>query len=170
MRSGETELWFGFEGESKVRLQFSDVLRTDAGATIAALRARGITIEILSGDQSGAVGGVADAVGVASWRAGLMPEEKAQAIDSLAAEGRKVLMIGDGLNDAAALARAHAAIAPGTALAASQNAADLVLTGDALMAVVEAIDVARSARRRALENFGFAALYNLVAAPAAMIG
>jgi len=170
LRSGETELWFGFEGESKVRLQFSDVLRTDAGATIAALRARGITIEILSGDQGGAVGGVADAVGVASWRAGLMPEEKAQAIDSLAAEGRKVLMIGDGLNDAAALARAHAAIAPGTALAASQNAADLVLTGDALMAVVEAIDVARSARRRALENFGFAALYNLVAAPAAMIG
>jgi Cu2+-exporting ATPase len=79
-------------------------------------------------------------------------------------------MVGDGLNDAAALARAHAAVAPGTALAASQNAADLVLTGDALMAVVEAIDVARSARRRALENFGFAALYNLVAAPAAMIG
>ena len=99
-----------------------------------------------------------------------MPEEKSEAIDRLAAEGRKVLMIGDGLNDAAALARAHAAVAPGTALAASQNAADLVLTGDALMAVVEAIDVARSARRRALENFGFAALYNVVAAPAAMLG
>ena len=79
-------------------------------------------------------------------------------------------MVGDGLNDAAALARAHAAIAPGSAIEASQNAADLVLTDDALMAVVKAIDVARSARRRALENFGFAALYNLVAAPAAMIG
>ncbi len=170
LRSGETELWFGFEGESKVRLQFSDVLRPDAAATVEALKARGITVEILSGDQIGAVKSAANAVGVATWRAGLMPQEKAEVIDRLAAEGRKVLMIGDGLNDAAALARAHAAIAPGSALEASQNAADLVLTRDALMAVVEAIDVARSARRRALENFGFAALYNLVAAPAAMIG
>ena len=170
LRSGETELWFGFEGESKVRLQFSDVLRPDAGETIAALRARGISVGILSGDQVGAVKDMAEALGVSDWRAGLLPEEKSEAIDRFAAEGRKVLMIGDGLNDAAALARAHAAIAPGTALAASQNAADLVLTGDALMAVVEAIDVARSARRRALENFSFAALYNLVAAPAAMLG
>jgi len=170
LRSGETELWFGFEGESKVRLQFSDILRPDAAGTVRALMARGITVEILSGDQVGAVKAAADAVGVAAWRAGLMPREKAGAIDRLAAEGRKVLMIGDGLNDAAALARAHAAIAPGSALEASQNAADLVLTRDALMTVVEAIDVARSARRRALENFGFAALYNMVAAPAAMLG
>jgi Cu2+-exporting ATPase len=168
--SGETEIWFGFEGETKVRLQFTDGLRPDAADTIKALKARGLTIEILSGDRNGAVKEVAHAVGVADWRAGLLPEEKSDAIDRLTTGGRKVLMVGDGLNDAAALARAHAAVAPGTALAASQNAADLVLTGDALMAVVEAIDVARSARRRALENFGFAALYNLVAAPAAMIG
>jgi len=168
--SGETELWFGFEGETKVRLQFTDGLRPDAADTIKALKARGLTVEILSGDRNGAVKGVAHAVGVADWRAGLLPEEKSEAIDRLTTGGRKVLMVGDGLNDAAALARAHAAVAPGTALAASQNAADLVLTGDALMAVVEAIDVARSARRRALENFGFAALYNLVAAPAAMVG
>lgn len=170
LRSGETELWFGFEGETKVRLQFSDVVRPDAAAAIAALRARGMTVEILSGDQVGAVSAVADAVGVADWKAGLLPQEKAEAVDRLAAAGRKVLMVGDGLNDAAALARAHAAIAPGSALEASQNAADLVLTQDALMAIVEAVDVARSARRRALENFGFAALYNLVAAPAAMLG
>lgn len=170
LRSSETELWFGFVGESAVRLRFSDVLRPDAVATVAALKARGLTVEILSGDQAAVVQSVADAVGVAPWRAGLTPQEKAEAIDRLAAEGRKVLMVGDGLNDAAALARAHAAIAPGSALEASQNAADLVLTQDDLMAVIEAIDVARSARRRALENFGFAALYNLVAAPAAMLG
>ena len=170
LRSGETELWFGFETGAKVRLQFSDVLRPDAAATVEALKARGITVEILSGDQVGAVKAAADTVGVSDWRAGLTPQEKSGAIDRLAADGRKVLMVGDGLNDAAALARAHAAIAPGSALEASQNAADLVLTHDSLMAVVEAIDVARSARRRALENFGFAALYNLLAAPAAMLG
>jgi Cu2+-exporting ATPase len=169
-QSGETDLWFGFETGTKVRLQFSDVLRPDAAETVRALKARGLTVEILSGDQAGAVRTVADTTGGADWRAGLLPAEKAEAIDRLKAKGRKVLMIGDGLNDAAALARAHAAIAPGSALEASQNAADLVLTRDSLMAVVEAIDVARSARRRALENFGFAALYNLVAAPAAMIG
>ena len=79
-------------------------------------------------------------------------------------------MVGDGLNDAAALAKAHASMAPGAAADASQNAADLVFQGEELMAVVEAIDVARAARRRALENFGFSALYNLVAAPAACFG
>lgn len=170
LRSVETELWFGFIDGPKVRLRFSDTLRSDAARAIAALHARGLTVEILSGDQASVVDAVARTVGVTTWRAGLLPAEKAEAIDHLAARGRKVLMVGDGLNDAAALARAHAAISPGSAIEASQNAADLVLTDDALMAIVEAIDVARSARRRALENFGFAALYNLVAAPAAMLG
>ncbi|MBW8303915.1 MAG: HAD-IC family P-type ATPase, partial [Brevundimonas sp.] len=170
LRSAETEMWFGFEGSPPVRLEFSDALRSDAPATVEALLSRGLTVEILSGDQAGTVQGVAERISGASWRAGMLPHEKAEAIDRLAAAGRKVLMVGDGLNDTAALARAHAAIAPGTALEASQNAADLVLTRDSLMGVVEAIDTARSARRRALENFGFAALYNLVAAPAAMLG
>ena len=79
-------------------------------------------------------------------------------------------MVGDGLNDAAALARAHASMAPGAAVDASQNAADLVFEGEGLMAVVDAIDVARAAKHRALENFGFSALYNLIAAPAAVFG
>ncbi|MBX9615031.1 MAG: cadmium-translocating P-type ATPase [Caulobacteraceae bacterium] len=169
-RPVETELWFGFEDGPKVRLRFSDTPRPDAARAVAALRARGLTVEILSGDQAGVVEAVAQTVGITQWRAGLLPGDKAEAVDRLAAAGRKVLMVGDGLNDAAALARAHAAIAPGSAIEASQNAADLVLTQDALMAVVEAIDVARSARSRALENFGFATLYNLVAAPAAMFG
>ena len=170
LRAAETELWFGFEDGPKVRLRFSDSPRPDAAKTVAALRALGLSVEILSGDQASVVETVAHSVGISAWRSGLLPEDKAEAIDRLAACGRKVLMVGDGLNDAAALARAHAAIAPGSAIEASQNAADLVLTQDSLMAVVEAITVARSARRRALENFGFAALYNLVAAPAAMIG
>jgi Cu2+-exporting ATPase len=169
-RSVETELWFGFEDGAKVRLRFSDTPRPDAARAVAALQARGLTVEILSGDQASVVEAVARTIGITAWRAGLLPGDKATAVDQLAAAGRKVLMVGDGLNDAAALARAHAAIAPGSAIEASQNAADLVLTRDELMAVVEAIDVARSARRRALENFAFAALYNLVAAPAAMAG
>lgn len=153
-----------------MRFAFSDHLRPDAIATVAALLARGLTVEILSGDLEGPVARAAGACAIGAWRAGLSPQDKAAAIDARKAEGRKVLMVGDGLNDAAALARADAAMAPGTALDASQNAADLVFSGERLGAVSEAFDVARAARARALENFGFAALYNLVAAPAAMLG
>ncbi|KQW71703.1 cation-transporting ATPase [Phenylobacterium sp. Root77] len=168
--ASETELWFGIEGDTKVRFVFADQLRADAAQTIAALKARGLSVEILSGDIPGAVGRAAESAGVADWRASLAPADKARLMAERTAQGRKVLMVGDGLNDAAALAGAHAAMAPGTALDASQNAADLVFSGEKLAAVVEALDVARSARSRALENFSFAALYNMVAAPAAMIG
>jgi Cu2+-exporting ATPase len=168
--ASETELWFGIEGDTKVRFVFADQLRPDAAQTIAALKARGLSVEILSGDIPGAVGRAAESAGVADWRASLAPADKARLVAERTAQGRKVLMVGDGLNDAAALAGAHAAMAPGTALDASQNAADLVFSGEKLAAVVDALDVARSARRRALENFSFAALYNMVAAPAAMIG
>ncbi len=170
-RSGsETELWFGFDGDTRIRFSFSDRLRPDARVTVDALVARGLTIEILSGDVPGAVASVAQATGIALWRAGVLPQEKVSVIETRTHAGQKVLMVGDGLNDTAALAKAHAAMAPGTALEASQNAADLVFTADSLLAVVEAIDMARSARRRALENFGFAALYNAIAAPTAMLG
>ena len=166
----ETELWFGFEGETKIRFRFSDRLRGDAAETVAALKAMGLTVEVLSGDTPWAVDAAADAAGISQRRGGLTPVGKADAIDTLQSGGHKVLMVGDGLNDTAALARAHAAMAPGSALDASQNAADLVFSGERLGAVVEAIRVARRSRRLALQNFGFAAAYNLVAAPAAMLG
>jgi Cu2+-exporting ATPase len=166
----ETELWFAFEGESPIRFRFSDRLRPDAAQAVAGLKARGLSVEIVSGDVAGPVAEAAALVGVEAWRAGATPQEKAALVEARAEAGRKVLMVGDGLNDAAALAKAHAAMAPGTALEASQNAADLVFSGDGLCAVVEAIDMARCARRRAVENFGLAALYNAVAAPVAMLG
>ncbi|HPA37774.1 MAG TPA: heavy metal translocating P-type ATPase [Phenylobacterium sp.] len=169
-QGGETEIWFGFVGDTKVRFRFSDSLRPDAAATIAALKARGLGVEILSGDLPGPVAAVAKALGVEDWRAALSPSDKAEAVERLQARGRKVLMVGDGLNDAAALAKAHAAMAPGSALSASQNAADLVFSGEGLSAVTAALETATQARARALENFGFAALYNMIAAPAAMLG
>jgi Cu2+-exporting ATPase len=167
---GETELWFAREGETAVRFCFSDRLRPDAAATVETLKGRGFGVEILSGDLEGPVRRTAEALGVAAWRAGLTPEDKAARIDALAAEGCKVLMVGDGLNDAAALARAHASLAPGSAADASQSAADLVFESDRLMPVVEAIVTARRARRRALENFALSGAYNLIAAPLAIAG
>jgi Cu2+-exporting ATPase len=168
--SAGTELWFGLEGEPPVRFRFEDATRPEAHAAVAALRARGLTVEILSGDVEAAVARAARAVGVHHWRSALTPIGKAAIVDQLAAGGIHILMVGDGLNDAAALAKAHASMAPGSAVDASQNAADLVFEHGRLSAVVEAIDEARRARRRALENFAFSAVYNLVAAPAAIAG
>ena len=164
------ELWFVRGGAAPVRFTFADALRPEAAAVVRAFKARGLGVEILSGDVEAETARAARAVGVDSWRFGLTPQDKAAAVDALKARGLKVLMIGDGLNDAAALAKAHASMAPGSAVEASQNAADLVFcTGD-LAAAPQAFDLARQARSRALENFGFSALYNLIAAPAAMFG
>jgi Cu2+-exporting ATPase len=166
----ETELWFRIGEEPPVRFGFADEVRADAAETVRALEHRGLEVRILSGDTRDAVGRIAGLVGVEIWRGGLLPADKSRAIDAIAASGRKVLMVGDGLNDAAALAKAHASMAPGAAADASQNAADLVFMGEKLGPVVEAFDVARAARHRALENFAFSALYNAVAAPAAVFG
>ena len=166
----ESELWFQFDGETPTQFIFKDSPRPDAADAVAALRKRGIGVEILSGDVRAAVARVAETVAIPLWRYGLTPVQKAAAIDEARARGRHVLMVGDGLNDAAALARANASMAPGAAIDASQNAANLVFEAPGLMSVVAAIDVARAARARALENFGFSALYNLIAAPAAMAG
>lgn len=166
---GRTELWFGFEGEPKRRFLFSDRVRPEMAEAIAALKARGLTIEILSGDVTGAVSAVAIRAGVGRWRSGLSPLDKAQTLAAYQGAGVKAVMVGDGLNDAAALARAHASLAPGAAAEASQNAADLVYERG-LDSIGEAIDVARLARRRALENFALAALYNLIAIPVALVG
>jgi Cu2+-exporting ATPase len=166
----DSELWFGFDGDTRVRLRFYDPVRPEAARAVAELRALGLTVEVLSGDHPGAVSRAAAEIDVSRWTGGLTPLDKAAAVDRLQAFGRKVLMIGDGLNDAAALARAHASMAPGSALDASQNAADLIFMDGGLLAAPMAIRVARAARSRALENFAFSALYNAVAAPAAMLG
>jgi len=166
----ETELWFGFDGEARIRLVFEDRIRPEAAEAIRALVSRGYEIEMLSGDLPGAVARVAQEAGIARWRAQATPTEKARMVEQTAMSGRKVLMVGDGLNDAAALAKAHASMAPGAAVDASQNVADLVYAKGGLDAVVLALDTARQARSRVRENMAFAVVYNLVAAPAAMFG
>lgn len=167
---GSAELWFSTGDAAPVRFAFVDALRSDARQTIAALRRRGIAVELISGDRPIAVEAAAREAGIEYWVGGASPADKTARLAALRAEGRKPLMIGDGLNDAAALAAAHASASPGTALEASQAASDLVLQGAELMPLVEAIDVAKMARARALENLRFSALYNVIAAPLAAAG
>lgn len=165
-----SELWFRAGDGAPVRFTFRDQIRPEANEMLAALKARGVAIEMLTGDRAEPAAELAAQAGIAQWQAGINPMEKAARMEALRAQGRRALMVGDGINDAGALALAHVSIAPGTATDISQLASDMVLRGDSLMPIVEAIDVARKARSLVFENFAFATLYNLTAIPLAMFG
>lgn len=158
-------------GEGKSRaFTFTDRLRPGAEAAIAALTAQGKTIRLISGDTAGAVSALAARLGITDWIAGALPAEKAALVRDLTLQGRRVLMVGDGLNDTAALAAAHVSISPATALDAARTASDIVLLGQDMAAIGDASRIARQATQRILENFGVSALYNVVAVPLALVG
>ena len=145
-------------------------LRPDAVKVVAALRARGLKLLILSGDSPAAVAPIAEELGISDWRGGLKPAEKIAAIDELNAQGHRVLMVGDGLNDAPALAAAHASLSPISAADLTQAHADAVFLGDRLAPVQQAIAVSRRARRLMHQNLWLAVIYNAVAVPVAIAG
>jgi P-type Cu2+ transporter len=145
-------------------------VRSDAVGVIAALKRRGYAVEILSGDRPAAVEHVARLLGIEAWRAGVKPDEKIARIAELRSEGRNVLMVGDGLNDAPALAAADVSLSPITAVHLSQAAADAVFLGDRLAPVAEALGIARRAKRIMRENLRLAIVYNLIAVPVAIAG
>jgi len=167
---GGSELWFAIEGDVPISFRFEDVLRPEAKETVERLRAMGLSVELLSGDSSERVGKAAADAGITHWTAGATPISKAQRLAELEKAGRRVLMVGDGLNDAAALAGAHASLAPGGAVDVSRLASDCVYSGDSLASVAMIIEIARAARQRMRENFAFAAIYNLAAIPIAVVG
>jgi Cu2+-exporting ATPase len=167
--SGST-LWLHTPDGHATAFHFTDPLREDAASVIIRLSNAGFHVEILSGDGRAAVAEAAGAAGAAIWHAGLKPADKIARIDQLKAEGRKVLMVGDGLNDAPALAAGHASLSPATAADISQTAADAVFQGERLAPVIDVLLVAHGARRRALENFGIAIGYNFIFVPLAVIG
>lgn len=145
-------------------------LRTDAAATIAALKQRGIAVELLSGDREAAVQHAAQALGVDIWRAGMTPADKIARIEELKRQGRKVMMVGDGMNDAPSLAAASVSMSPVSATHLSQATADLVFLGKELSPVVAAIDYARKAVALMKQNIWLAVGYNALAVPVAIVG
>ena len=168
-RSGP-ELWLTRPGLAPVRLAFEDRPRADAREVVAALRGQGLSVELLSGDRVETTGAIAGELGIDTWRGGCSPEDKVARLEALAAEGRQVLMVGDGLNDAPALAAAAVSLSPASAADISQTAADAVFQGAALRPVLEVLAVAKGADALVKQNFALAALYNLVAIPIAMAG
>ncbi len=149
---------------------FDDLARPDAASAIAALEAQGVTVEIMSGDAQDAVARLAGELGIGEFRAGVLPGDKAARIAELSASGRKVLMVGDGLNDTPALVAAHVSMAPATAADVGRNAADFVFLQESLEAVPLALSLSRGAARLIRQNFALAVVYNAIALPAAIFG
>ncbi len=137
---------------------------------IASLKAAGYRIELLSGDRRETVERVARQAGIGDFRAQCRPGDKIERLAALRSEGRHVLMVGDGLNDAPALASAHASLSPSTAADISQTASDAVFQGAHLSPIIELLAVASKARRMSYQNFGVAGAYNMVFVPLAMAG
>jgi Cu2+-exporting ATPase len=153
-----------------VAIAIRQTLRPDAVAVAKALSKRGLHLIVLSGDRPAAVAPVAQELGIEDWRAGLTPTEKIAFIEQLKSQGRRVLMVGDGLNDAPALAAAHVSLSPITAVHLTQAHADAVFLGDHLKPVLRAVVVSRRARALMKQNLALAAIYNLLAVPLAIAG
>ena len=158
------------DGREPVSFTFEDTVREGVAPLLDALHKRGLPVTLLSGDTAENVKTFADGIGLTDWRAGILPDEKAQFLDDLNANGKHVLMVGDGLNDTAAMATAHVSIAPASALDATRVAADIVLISGDVSRIEDALRIAKSARSRILENFGVAAVYNTIAVPIAVLG
>jgi Cu2+-exporting ATPase len=153
-----------------LRFAFVDQLRPDAIDTVAALRAQGLGVELLSGDREATVKQVAETLGITAWRAAMTPPDKTERLEALAREGKRVLMVGDGLNDAPALAAAFVSLSPSTAADITQTSADAIFQGVQLVAVTELLTVARRCRALVRQNFLLALGYNLLAVPLAILG
>ncbi|MBD9372617.1 cadmium-translocating P-type ATPase [Rhizobium sp. ARZ01] len=149
---------------------FEDRLRPGARNAMDSLRKQHVEIGILSGDRTAAVERVASMLGAERWRAGLAPRDKTEAVAACASSGHKVLMVGDGINDAPALSAAHVSMAPATAADIGRQAADLVFLHDGLDAVTFALDTSRKAGRLIQQNFALAIGYNVIAVPVAILG
>ncbi|MHA6730638.1 cation-translocating P-type ATPase [Devosia sp. A369] len=158
------------DGVELARFSFRDGLRPGAQDAVAALRDAGLGVEIISGDTSAAVAAVASDLNIATSAGGVLPGGKTERIAALTAAGHKVLMVGDGLNDAPALLAAHVSMAPSSAVDVGRSAADFVFLHDDLSAVPLALAVARDAGRLVRQNFALSILYNVIALPIAVAG
>ncbi|MFN3708606.1 heavy metal translocating P-type ATPase [Microcella sp.] len=167
---GMTVVAVAIDGAFAGVIAISDAVRAEAPAAIARLRALGLTPVLLTGDNAGAAARVAQQLGIDDVRSGVSPVGKLEAIRGLQADGRVVAMLGDGVNDAAALAAADLGIAMGSGTDAAMAASDLTIVSGDLALVPDAIRLARRTLRTIIGNLFWAFGYNTAAIPVAMMG
>lgn len=166
----QTAAWLRIGDAEPIAFHFTAALRPGAAEAVAALQNAGKDVWLLSGDSEPAVAAIAVRLDIPDWEAETCPEDKVARIGVMAKAGRKVLMVGDGLNDTGALAAAHVSISPASALDAARVASDIVLLGQDLSPIADATLVAQKATRRIRENFRISTVYNAIAVPLAVAG
>jgi Cu+-exporting ATPase len=164
---GVTRLWMAVDGAAAGYFDARDALRPDAAAAVAALRGAGLRVLMLTGDSAAAAAPIAQQAGITEVEAGLDPAGKLARIRALQKSGLRVAMVGDGINDAAALATADAGIAMGSGADLAQEAGDVLLLRTQPMAIPAALALARQTVRVMRQNLGWAVGYNLLGIPLA---
>lgn len=147
-----------------------DEVRPGARALVAYLKQRGLAVELLSGDHSGAVASLAQALEIDQYTAGAHPDEKLRRLQARQAEGERVLMVGDGINDVPVLSSADVSVAMASASDLAQTRADAVLLSRDLGVLIEALALSQRTRRVIRQNLTFSLAYNLLALPMAALG
>ncbi len=168
--SEDLEIWLSIDDTPKTAFHFSDTLREDAADIILELQTQNIPVTLLSGDRESAVKNIAEQLKIETVLAEQTPIEKYDYMQPLKTDGARVLMVGDGLNDAPVLAAADVSMAPGSAIDMAQNAADIVFMGDKLAPVAFTHKIAKHAQSLVKQNFTLAIAYNCIAVPLAFSG
>ncbi|MGA2568958.1 MAG: heavy metal translocating P-type ATPase [Terracidiphilus sp.] len=165
--AGVTRLWMALDLMPVAYFDARDALRPEAAEAIAALKRSGLRVTMLTGDSVEAAAPIARQAGIAEVEAGLDPAEKLARIREMQGAGLRIAMVGDGINDAAALAQADAGIAMGTGADLAQEAGDVLLLRTQPMAIPAALALARQSVRIMRQNLGWAVGYNLIGIPLA---
>jgi len=170
--TGHTISWLADAGNKQLLglLAFADQPKQDARAAVERLHARGIATVMLTGDNQGSAQAVAQALGIGSVEANLLPADKTTVIARLKAEGKRVAMVGDGINDAPALAAAHVGIAMATGTDVAMNAAGITLMRGEPLLVADAIDISHRTFSKIRQNLFWAFIYNVAGIPLAALG
>jgi len=170
--AGHTISWLADAGSKRLLglLAFADQPKPHARAAVDRLHARGIATVMLTGDNQGSAQAVAQALGIGSVEANLLPADKTTVIARLKAEGKRVAMVGDGINDAPALAAAHVGIAMATGTDVAMNAAGITLMRGEPLLVADAIDISHRTFSKIRQNLFWAFIYNVAGIPLAALG
>ncbi len=163
-------VWLSKNGKPVAGFSFVDAVREEAKRTIDQLKKYNVPIMLLSGDKEQPVKALSEEIGIDDARFGLTPKEKVEILTQYSQKGDKILMVGDGMNDAPALRAAYVSMAPSSAADIGRNAADFIYTRDSLDAVPFALYLSKRTSRTVLQNFGLAIAYNCVAVPLAVMG
>ena len=165
-----THVFLGVEGNAVAWFELEDELRPDAAETLCSLNALGLDTALVSGDNREAVNNVAEALGIVDTHFECTPEDKLAIIEEAQKRGERVVMIGDGINDAPVLAGADTSIAPAHGALLAQTSADVIMLGDSLTPLITAIEMSRKTMRIVRQNLAWAIVYNALALPLAAAG